>query len=80
MILVDKNGHLISSNSEKELHEFAKIIKLKKSWYQNGKHPHYDLTTKKKVYEAIAEGARRVDPKELIKKAWWNKKPLSSSG
>jgi hypothetical protein len=73
LILVDKIGHLVSEDSEEDLHEFAKKLGLKRSWYQDGKHPHYDLTAKNKIYDAIAEGARRVSPRELVKRAWWNK-------
>lgn len=72
MILVDKIGHMVSEDSEEDLHKFAKKLKLKRAWYQRGKHPHYDLSNRK-IYAAIAEGAKRVDSKELVKRAWWNK-------
>jgi len=70
MILIDNTGRLVSTKSIKELHEFAKKLGLKQSWYQSGKQPHYK--TKNKIYDAIVEGARRVDPKELARKTWWN--------
>lgn len=70
LILIDKTGHMVSTENEKELHKFAEKLKLKRSWYQEGKHPHYDLSSRK-IYAAIAEGARRVESKELVRRAWW---------
>lgn len=46
--------HIISDTSINELHNFAKLMKFKKSWFQNNKkHPHYDLTTKKHILEQL---------------------------
>ena len=65
MIFTD-GVHLISNISEGELHNFAKIIKLKQEWYQDKKHPHYDLTTKKAYERAINAGAKKVSSRELL--------------
>jgi len=76
MILVDFVGHLVSTESEEELHEFALMkLGLDKQWYQNSgkllKHPHYDLTTFSKIEHAKANGAESVSPQDLIRRAWW---------
>lgn len=78
MILVDLFGHMVATESEKELHEFAKKIGLKREWFQQPKvrkalmrHAHYDLTTKTKLGQALDAGAKLRDAKELLKRAWW---------
>ena len=78
MILVDFIGHLVSTESEKELHDFAMMqLGLDRQWYQdsgpNLKHPHYDLTTTLKVNQAREHGAEWVTPQDLIRRAWWRK-------
>ena len=73
MILVDIKGHLVSTDNEKELHEFASLIGLKREWYQKGMHPHYDLTTKNMIYRALRKGAKISSSKDLLRNAWWNK-------
>lgn len=42
------------------LHDLAGRIGLKRSWFQNKRTPHYDLTPNKRE-EAIAAGAVEVD-------------------
>jgi hypothetical protein len=74
MILIDKQGHMVSDKSEQELHEFAKQLGLKRAWFQNcGRHPHYDLTTESIRQRAKLRGANTVTTKELVFKAWWSK-------
>ncbi|MDD5589073.1 MAG: DUF4031 domain-containing protein [Candidatus Nanoarchaeia archaeon] len=58
--------HLISNHSREELHEFAKKMGLKRSWFQNHKIPHYDLL-KNRSQLAIKFGAIVVTTRELIK-------------
>lgn len=48
-------GHLLTS-SIPELHEMADKLGLKRSWFQGGTFPHYDLT-KSKRDKAINLGA-----------------------
>jgi len=67
MTYLDKIGHLISSTSLTELHQFAKKIGLKPYWFQDHKHPHYDLTTERKRQQAIEAGATLISSKELVK-------------
>lgn len=75
-IILDFMGHLSSTESAEELHEFARKIGLKKSWYQTPgfgeKHAHYDLTTKRMIAIAKANGAEFVSPFDLVKRAWWS--------
>lgn len=73
-IIFDNIGHLVSTESEEELHCFARRIKLARSWYQtHTKHPHYDLTTKNARIRAELAGAIKVNSKDLIELAWWTR-------
>jgi len=65
---------MVSTESEDELHCFAKRMGLQRDWFQaHDKHPHYDLTTSRAKVRAEVAGAVRVSPKELIELAWWKK-------
>lgn len=74
MILIDSDGkyiaHMVSTQSLDELHEFAKGIGLKRAWFQNKKIPHYDLTTRRKIQQAMDAGAKLVRPRELSRRAY----------
>jgi hypothetical protein len=49
------------------VHDLAGEIGLRREWFKNnGSYPHYDLTSNKKVIQAIQHGAVRVGPKELV--------------
>jgi hypothetical protein len=78
MILIDNVGHMISTKSENELHEFAVQLGLKHEWYQNvgadSRHPHYDLTTARMRRKAVRSGAVKVSATELFSRAWWNER------
>lgn len=76
MILVDVFGHMVATESEEELHEFAQKMGLKREWFQQPKKPlmrnaHYDLTTKTKIGQALDAGAKLKETKELVKRTWW---------
>lgn len=74
MIITD-GTHLVSTESEEELHLFARKMGLKRQWYQNHpQHPHYDLTTKRATERAYQHGAKKVTGFELLRNAWWAKK------
>lgn len=49
-----------------ELHGFAASIGLKREWFQDTKHPHYDLTVGKRK-QAIIAGADVITAREYIK-------------
>jgi len=79
MILVDYIGHLVSTESEEELHKFAgEELGLRRGHYQDSgsilRHPHYDLTTSRMVDKARRLGAEWVTPRDLIVRAWWRGK------
>lgn len=52
-------SHLTTDGTIEELHAFAKKIGLKRSWFQAGRHLHYDLTLTKR-YIAIGLGAKEI--------------------
>lgn len=51
--------HLVA-DSLAELHRFARRMRLKRDWYQDGRWPHYDLTTRKAIVRAIQAGAMLI--------------------
>jgi hypothetical protein len=53
-------GHLFGTDLN-ELHNFARLIGLKREWYQGAQFPHYDLTKNKRAL-AIQMGAFRLAP------------------
>jgi hypothetical protein len=60
--------HVIADELE-ELHKFARNIGLKRQWFQdNPRHPHYDITSSKKLERALCNGATFLTPKEFLKK------------
>lgn len=70
MIYYDEIGHL-SADSLKELHDFAKLIGLKREWFQDKKCrfprvPHYDLTTKNMKKKAKSNGARKINNRKML--------------
>jgi len=62
----DGSAHL-TADSLDQLHTFAAIIGLKRSWFQDGRIPHYDLTSKKHAL-AVRCGAVFVPAKEQARK------------
>ncbi len=69
MLYYDQIGHLISDTSLEELHSFARMVGLKRVWFQKEgtRQAHYDLTTERMKKKARALGAVRISPKELVK-------------
>lgn len=59
--------HLVAPNLS-YLHKFAASIGLARSWFQNHRHPHYDLTTLNATDRAIRAGAVEIeDTRTLVK-------------
>lgn len=85
MILVDYIGHMVSTESEEELHEFAsEKMGMKRTGYQEKGyvgfwHPHYDLLGQTLLWQAIGLGAEQVPIQDLIKRAWWRQKLLKEA-
>lgn len=59
--------HLIATCGTEELHQFAEKIGLKREWFQDHRHPHYDLLSQRIKARALREGARLVDKKRLVR-------------
>jgi hypothetical protein len=58
--------HMISTDLE-ELHEMARKIGLKRSYFQDHRiYPHYDLAPAKRAL-AIAEGAQEITTEEKLR-------------
>ena len=55
--------HLTTTGVVSNLHEFALLIGLRRSWFQNGRVPHYDLTRERRD-TALINGAVFVPAKE----------------
>jgi hypothetical protein len=53
------------ADTKEELHLFAKKLGLRRSWFQDGRIGHYDLTRKKRA-KAIAFGAKEITTREYI--------------
>jgi hypothetical protein len=71
-IYFDSMGHMVSDTSISELHGFAKVLGLRREWFQNkgkgrGWIPHYDLTTPNSRRRAKSAGATQVDSLEIVK-------------
>jgi len=66
MIYIDKVGHMVSDESEEDLHDFAKRLGLKREWYQDERLPHYDVTTNRLREKAQNMGAALVSSKEIV--------------
>lgn len=62
----DGSCHLTADTVE-ELHEVAAKLRLKRSWFQSGPVPHYDLTPGKRV-SAVRLGAVFVPAKEQARR------------
>lgn len=58
-----KMAHLLA-DTEAELHEFAARLGLKRSWFQGGRRPHYDVC-KSKRRAALKAGALPIDGPQL---------------
>jgi len=58
--------HLVCADDE-ALHRFARGIGLRRSWFQSGRFPHYDLTSERMVTRALKAGACRVESRELVR-------------
>jgi hypothetical protein len=59
------SAHLTSDGPDavNQLHAFARLIGLRREWFQNGRVPHYDLTPKRREL-AFLIGAKFVPAKQ----------------
>jgi len=47
------------------LHAFADRMGLRRAWFQPGRHPHYDLTTRTAAFRACENGALLGDCRQV---------------
>ena len=55
----------MTADTLEELHAMADSLGLKRSWFQNHRLPHYDVSKGKRI-EAISKGAIPVTARELV--------------
>jgi len=60
--------HLVTTGSIEDLHSFAAGIGLKREWFQEHRHPHYDILSRKIRSNALRNGAILIDKKTLVRK------------
>jgi hypothetical protein len=66
-IVLSDGTHLVCADTE-QLHAFARRIGLRRQWFQeDGKYPHYDLTTSRAAARAISAGAVKMDTRQMIR-------------
>jgi hypothetical protein len=70
-----KSCHLMA-DTEKELHDFARQIGLKRNWFQTKSSPHYDLTERRRKM-AIALGAVEVSRQQAVE--IWKRQKIRES-
>ncbi len=56
--------HMVADTLE-ELHKMADDLELKRKWFQDTRHPHYDISKMKKA-EALKLGAVEVSNREIL--------------
>ena len=59
------DGTHLTADTLDELHQFAKSIGLKREWFQDHRHPHYDLKGSKRR-AAIDAGAKLVGVRAMV--------------
>jgi hypothetical protein len=59
-----KACHLVADSVD-ELHKFADRLGLKRSWFQHGTIPHYDLTENMRR-KAVKLGAIEIDRDQMV--------------
>ncbi len=60
----DGSCHMFADSLD-ELHAFAKVLGLKRGWFQDERHPHYDLTPVRRA-KAVAHGATEISTREWL--------------
>ena len=66
MAVYTDGKHLVAENVD-ELHDFAAAMGLKPEWFQDHRHPHYDLTTARAARWAEDAGAVRLSTRDIIR-------------
>lgn len=58
--------HMVADTLE-ELHDMAEMLGLKRSWFQNKRMPHYDISKSVRA-RAVGLGAVEISSRELVMK------------
>lgn len=66
MILFD-GVHLVSDSSLPELHAFAALLGLRRRYFQDHRHPHYDVLSETYRRKAFVRGAQHVSTRNIVK-------------
>lgn len=64
-ILIDAQGHMTSTRSLEELQWFARVLRLKPEWFQDGRHAHYDVMGSRLRELALKLGAHTANPRRV---------------
>ena len=72
--MIYTDGVHLTADTVEELHRFAELIGLNRCWFHNSNHLHYDLMKSEEMRSvmleaALSNGAQRVSPKMIVKKA-----------
>ena len=59
--------HMVADSLE-ELHTMADRIGIRRQWFQDTRHPHYDIS-KGKRHLAILAGAQEADERQVVETA-----------
>jgi hypothetical protein len=71
VILIDDTGHLASTTSWEELHTFARMIGLRREWFQeHPRHQHYDCTAEWRRRKARECGAVLVPTRVMLRRMY----------
>lgn len=62
-----RNCHMFTDDNINELHKMAELIGMKRSWFQNKRIPHYDLTAAR-AEKAVELGVVQLTRKEAVEK------------
>lgn len=62
----------MAADTLEELHAFARLLGLKRAWYQSKSHPHYDLAPSKRAL-ALRHGAKELTNGEFVSLYKWRK-------
>lgn len=68
MIYIDDKGHVISDESEDELHSFAFKVGLKREQFVKGRLPRYNCSSVEQASHMMVMGARFVSSREIVHK------------
>lgn len=67
--MIYTDGVHLAADTLDELHAFARRLGLRREWFQDGRHPHYDLTTKRMALKAERCGAVKVTQRKIVEVA-----------